>query len=136
MISSLTALQGIIEFVIDIYRSAFLCLLELILRGSLAALIGAANEVNSFVTNSLNSLRTSLQEDVQSANSAIATAVNGINSIIPSFLNLKLTVPTFDIPSLSGLQDVKLPTTVQDALTTVNSTIPTVDDIREKLDSM
>lgn len=38
---SLTIVEGIIEFAIDIYRSTFLCFLELIVRGSLGILIGA-----------------------------------------------------------------------------------------------
>lgn len=42
---SLTIVEAIIEFVIDIYRSTFLCFLELIIRGGLALLIGAVQEV-------------------------------------------------------------------------------------------
>ncbi|KAG8965938.1 plasma membrane fusion protein prm1 [Tulasnella sp. 419] len=136
MVFSLTALQGIIEFVIDIYRSTFLCFLELILRGSIAALIGAAEEISNFIENTLSGLRTTIQEQVQNANSVIAAAVNGINQAIPDFLNIDLTVPQFDIPALNGLQNVQLPTTIQDGLTNLNSTIPTVDDIREKLDAI
>lgn len=43
---SLTALQGIIEFVIDMYRSIFLCFLELVVRGGLSIIIGALTEVS------------------------------------------------------------------------------------------
>ncbi|KAG8941434.1 plasma membrane fusion protein prm1, partial [Tulasnella sp. 408] len=136
MIFSLTALQGIIEFIIDIYRSTFLCFLELAVRGTLSVLISATQEFSTFVTNSLNSLRTSIQNDIASANNVIQSAVSAVNNLIPSFLNVQLSVPTFDIPSLSGLQDVTLPTTFQDSLTKLNSSIPTLDDIRNSLDSL
>ncbi|KAG8928369.1 plasma membrane fusion protein prm1, partial [Tulasnella sp. 417] len=136
MIFSLTALEGIIEFVIDIYRSTFLCFLELAVRGTLSVLIGATQEFSNFVTNSLNSLRTSIQGDIASANNVIQSAVSAVNNLIPSFLNVQLSVPTFDIPSLSGLQDVTLPTTIQDSLTQLNSSIPTLDELRQGLDNL
>lgn len=41
----LTCMEGIINFIIDIYRSTFLCFLELAIRGGLSILIGAANDV-------------------------------------------------------------------------------------------
>jgi hypothetical protein len=42
---SLTVMEAIINFIIDLYRSIFLCFLELVVRGGLAILIGAVNEV-------------------------------------------------------------------------------------------
>lgn len=99
-------------------------------------LIGATQEFSSFVTSSLDSLRTGIQNDIASANNVIQSAVSGINKLIPSFLNLQLSVPTFDIPSLSSLQNVTLPTTFQDSLTKLNSSLPTLDDVRQSLDNL
>ena len=45
LILSLTVMESIINFIIDIYRSTFLCFLELVIRGGLAILIGAVQEV-------------------------------------------------------------------------------------------
>jgi hypothetical protein len=45
LILALTILEAVIKFVIDIYRSTFLCFLELVVRGGIAVLIGAVNEV-------------------------------------------------------------------------------------------
>lgn len=45
---SLTATEALIEFVIDMYRSTFLCLLELVVRGGLSVLIAAVAEVGPF----------------------------------------------------------------------------------------
>ena len=47
LILALTILQAVINFVIDIYRSTFFCFLELVVRGGLAILIGAVQEVCS-----------------------------------------------------------------------------------------
>lgn len=46
LVMSLTMMEAIINFIIDLYRSTFLCFLELVVRGGLALLIGAVNEVS------------------------------------------------------------------------------------------
>ncbi|KAF8710863.1 plasma membrane fusion involved in cytogamy, partial [Rhizoctonia solani] len=131
----LTALQGIIEFVIDMYRSIFLCFLELVVRGGLAIIIGALTEVTNFLQNTVNGLKSSIQGDIQSANNAIASAVNAINSVT-RLVNVKLDVPQFSIPALSGLDNIRIPTDLQDGLTKLNSTLPTLDQLRDTVDKI
>jgi hypothetical protein len=46
---SLTAMEAVINFIVDIYRSSFLCLLELVVRSGLAILIQAVQGVNFFL---------------------------------------------------------------------------------------
>jgi len=41
LILALTIMEAVINFLVDIYRSTFLCFLELIVRGTLSALITA-----------------------------------------------------------------------------------------------
>ena len=48
LVLALTAMEGIINFIVDIYRSTLLCFLELIVRGALALLIDAVNEVRLY----------------------------------------------------------------------------------------
>ena len=45
LVLSLTVMEAIINFIVDIYRSTFLCFLELVVRGGLAILIDAVQEV-------------------------------------------------------------------------------------------
>ena len=47
LVLSLTIMEAIINFVVDIYRSTFLCFLELVVQGGLAVLIAAVQEVRS-----------------------------------------------------------------------------------------
>lgn len=46
LILSLTIMEAIINFVVDIYRSTFLCFLELVIGGGLSLIIGATQEVH------------------------------------------------------------------------------------------
>jgi len=45
LVLALTVMEAIINFLVDIYRSTFLCFLELIVRGGLSLIIGATQEV-------------------------------------------------------------------------------------------
>lgn len=48
LVLTLTVMEGIINFLVDIYRSTFLCFIELIVRGTLAVLISATEEVRYY----------------------------------------------------------------------------------------
>ncbi|KAI0930092.1 hypothetical protein AcV5_006889 [Taiwanofungus camphoratus] len=133
MILALTIMEAIINFIIDMYRSTFLCFLELVVRGGLSLLIDAVQEINSFLQNTLGSIRTSIQNDVTSANSAIQSAVNGINKINP-FGNI--TAPQLNVPSLSLLENVTLPTDFESALISLNNSLPTLSNLKSEIDSI
>ncbi|KAF8585953.1 hypothetical protein K439DRAFT_1387814 [Ramaria rubella] len=134
LILALTVMEAIINFIIDTYRSTFLCFLELIVRGGLSILIGAVQELQQFVQSTLGGIRTSIQNDVATANSAITTAINGINKIIP--FGASISVPQFSIPSLDALNNVTLPTDFETALIKLNSSIPSLSDLRTTIDDV
>jgi hypothetical protein len=90
-------------------------------------------QINSFVQSTMSSIRTSIQNDVSTANSAIQSAVSAVNKVNP-FGNIN--VPQFNIPSLSALQNVTLPTDFEDALNKLNASLPTVSDLKDKVDAL
>jgi hypothetical protein len=45
LVLALTVMEAIINFIVDMYRSTFLCFFELVVRGALSILIGAVQEV-------------------------------------------------------------------------------------------
>ncbi|KAI0255147.1 hypothetical protein BJV78DRAFT_1279742 [Lactifluus subvellereus] len=133
LILALTVMEAIINFIVDTYRSTFLCFMELAVRGGLSLIIGATQEINTLLTNTFNSLRTSIQNDVATANSAVQAAVDGINKVNP-FGNIK--APQFSIPSLDALQNVTLPTDFQDALTQLNASLPSVSVLKDTVTNL
>ncbi|KAF7971606.1 hypothetical protein HWV62_20698 [Athelia sp. TMB] len=133
LVLALTVMEVIINFIVDIYRSTFLCFLELVVRGALGLLIGFVSEINSFLSSTFSSLRTSIQNDVSTANSAITTAINAINKVNP-FGNI--SAPQISIPSLDALSNVTLPSDFTTALQNLNNSLPTVSDLKDKVDAL
>lgn len=58
-----------------------------------------------------------------------------IQSMLP-FRRVDVDIPTIDIPELSALENITLPSTVIDALTELNSSIPTLDEFRSSMNSL
>jgi hypothetical protein len=152
LVLSLTVMEAIINFLVDIYRSTFLCFVELVVRGGLALLISAVQEASSHmsscpserssysllqisdaITSSLNGIRTNIQNDVSGINSAITTLVNGINDINPF---KKITAPQFNIPSLDALQNVTIPNDFENALISLNNSLPTFKEIKDVVNNL
>ncbi|KII92838.1 hypothetical protein PLICRDRAFT_102852 [Plicaturopsis crispa FD-325 SS-3] len=133
LVLSLTIMETIINFIVDIYRSTFLCFLELVVRGGLSILISAVQEITNAVQSTVSGIRTNIQNDVASANSAIQSVVNGLNKL-KVFGNV--SVPQFNIPSLDALQNVTIPTDFENALISLNSSLPSIDDLKNAIDSI
>ncbi|KAF9050020.1 hypothetical protein BJ165DRAFT_1455879 [Panaeolus papilionaceus] len=129
LVMSLTMMEAIINFIIDLYRSTFLCFLELVVRGGLALLIGAVNELNELLSNATTALRGSIQSDISSANSAISTAIDAINKVNPF---TDIPKPTIPVPNLDGL-DITLPDSFTEALTKLNASIPSVSQLKDQM---
>ncbi|KAF5351990.1 hypothetical protein D9756_007622 [Leucocoprinus leucothites] len=131
--TSLTIMEAIVNFVIDLYRSTLLCFLELVVRGGLSILIGAVQELNNVIQSAASGLRTSIQNDVASANNLIKGFVDTVNKANP-FGDIQ--APQINVPSLDGLSNLTLPSSFQDNLTKLNASIPTVADLKDKVESI
>jgi hypothetical protein len=60
-------------------------------------------------------------------------AIASINKVNPFGA---ITAPQITVPSLSALENITLPTTFQDALTQLNSTLPTFADLKDKVEAV
>ncbi|KIJ68097.1 hypothetical protein HYDPIDRAFT_83896 [Hydnomerulius pinastri MD-312] len=133
LILALTVMEAIINFLIDIYRSTFLCFLELVVVGGLDLLISAVQEITSFLQTTINSIVSGLKNDATTLNSAIQSAVNSVNSINP-FGNIQ--APQFNISSLDALGTITIPTDFENALIQLNNSLPTVSSIKNSIEDL
>ncbi|KAF6761239.1 plasma membrane fusion protein PRM1 [Ephemerocybe angulata] len=130
---SLTAMEAIINFIIDLYRSVFLCFLELIVRGGLAILSGAVTEINNAVTAVTGGLKTSIQNEVSTLNGVITSTLGGLNKVNPFG---DIPIPQIPIPNLDSLNNIKIPDTFQQNIDKLGDAIPTASEIKGKLETI
>ncbi|KAI0744143.1 hypothetical protein C8Q80DRAFT_881646 [Daedaleopsis nitida] len=133
MVLALTIMEAIINFVIDIYRSTFLCFLELVVRGALSILLGAVDAINSGLSTTFNAIRSNIQDDIGGINKLIDTA-NSVIDKIPFGSVAK--IPSISVPNLDGLQNVQLPSDFSTALQNLNNSLPTIADLKNKIEDI
>ncbi|KAJ6581181.1 hypothetical protein B0H19DRAFT_1114092 [Mycena capillaripes] len=128
LILALTIMEAIINFIVDIYRSTFLCFLELVIRGGLAILIGAVQELNIVVQAAASGIRTAIQDSVSAANSVLG-GLSKVASIA------HITIPTLSVPDLTSLENVTLPQSFTDSITALNNSLPTFNELKQTVET-
>lgn len=78
------------------YRSLYLCLLDLAVHGSITVLIRGIEEAQEFVTDAMQGLRTTIQ-----------AAVGGVNSGLEHTLGLIDKLPGWVFPGLASIGSVR-----------------------------
>jgi len=51
-------------------------------------------------------------------------------------ININITIPEFSIPALDSLENVTIPTSFEDSLIRLNSSLPTLNDLRDKINNI
>ncbi|GAA5972805.1 hypothetical protein JCM11641_003948 [Rhodosporidiobolus odoratus] len=126
---SLYAVEKVIIFLVDIYRSLLLCLLDLAVHGSITVLVKGIEEAQEFLEDALGGVRTAIQDVVETFNKGLDHTL-GLIDDVPG---VNFDIPQIAIPELSSLENVTLPNTLVDALTSLNSSIPTYDELKASM---
>ncbi|KAJ7626413.1 hypothetical protein DFH06DRAFT_739804 [Mycena polygramma] len=127
LVLALTIMEAIINFIVDIYRSTFLCFLELVIRGGLAILVGAVQELNVVVQAAASGIRTAIQDSVSAAN----TVLGGLAKVASI---AHVTIPTLSVPDLSSLENVTLPQSFTDSINNLNNSLPTFNELKQTVE--
>ena len=90
-------------------------------------------QINSFLSSTFNSIRTSIQNDLSTLNSAIQGFVKTYNDV-PLLPNIN--IPNISVPSLSSLQNVTLPSDFTTALQKLNDSLPTIAELKNGIEDM
>jgi hypothetical protein len=61
------------------------------------------------------------------------SVIDGINKVNPF---KQITAPQFNIPSLDSLQNVTIPTDFEDALVSLNNSLPTFKEIKDVINNL
>ncbi|TBU33694.1 hypothetical protein BD309DRAFT_859454 [Dichomitus squalens] len=133
MVLALTIMETIINFVIDIYRSTFLCFIELIVRAVLSLLISAVNEANSLIQDAAGPVADALD----AAASAVNDFIDAASKVIKTVSFGSISIPGhIDTSGLNSLRNFTLPSSLTDGLESLNNSLPSVSDLKDKIDSL
>ncbi|KAK0557810.1 plasma membrane fusion protein prm1, partial [Tilletia horrida] len=129
------ATEKVLIYIVDTYRSLLQCLIELLIRGVLAILVQVVQILSEGINSASLGIKSAVQAAVSSVNTVISSALTGINDVL-RIVGKSVQVPQINVPDLSALDNVRLPTFFQDGLIALNNSIPTLDAIKDKMNSV
>lgn len=109
--------------------------MELLVRGSLSLLMAAVDLMNTAVKDAGQGIKAAVQTSVDGVNTFLSGSLAGINDIL-AVVGKSVKVPQIAQPDLAALDNVRMPTSLQDSLQRLNSTLPTLTELKKKMDAI
>ncbi|KAK5112009.1 hypothetical protein LTR62_004543 [Meristemomyces frigidus] len=125
LILSVTGVEEMVVFIINLLTSTYVCLITLAVGGSLHVAIQVAEDVGNF----LNSTVQDVGKDLGSAANDFQSAMNGfladLDKVASALSGKKLTPPTIDLTgAITKLDSLELPPGYDQGLDKLNASIP------------
>jgi hypothetical protein len=126
---TITSVEEIILFYINMLTSTYVCLITLVIGGSLSAAISMIEAVTDFFSKEINGLTAELATDTQKYQDSLDGFLSKLS--IPSPVGGSSDPPSIDLSGdISKLNGIKVDPTKFDAeLTKLNASIPTFDEV-------
>ncbi|KAK3116900.1 plasma membrane fusion protein prm1 [Teratosphaeriaceae sp. CCFEE 6253] len=126
LILSVTGVEEIVVFIINLLTSTYVCLITLAVSGSLHVAVAVAEDVGNFLNSTIQDVGHDLGDvagDFQKAMNGFLSDVDKIESL---FTGKKPTPPTVDLSGeIAKLNGLELPAGYDQGLDKLNSSIPT-----------
>ena len=131
LLLTITGFEEILVFIVNMMTSTYMCLITLVVAGSLHVALQVAEDATTFLNSTLKDIEGDLS-------SGITDFQNGFNKFTSKFsLSDTDKKPTLDITgSLDKLNSLQLPATLDEGLTKLNSSIPTFLDVQNFTDNL
>jgi len=131
LILSITGVEEIVVFIINLLTSTYLCLITLAVSGSLHVAVEVATSVGDF----LNSTIQDVGKDLGDVAGTFEKAMNGFLTDLDKFESLftgkEPTPPTIDLSTqIAKLDGLELPTGYDQGLAKLNGSIPTFVEVQ------
>ncbi|KAH8599410.1 putative plasma membrane fusion protein prm1 [Bisporella sp. PMI_857] len=133
---TVTGVEEIILFIINMMTSTYVCLITLVVSGSLRAAIDMIGKVGDFMNKTIGELTSEISSDVKGFQDTLNGFLGSID--IPSLFGGSQDPPKIDITSkLDQLNHITIdPTQMNAELAKLNSSIPTFDQVRNFTDNV
>lgn len=135
LLLTVTGIEEIVVFVVNMMTSTYMCLITLVVAGSLHVALQVAEDVSNFLNSTLKDIGSDISSDMTTFQNEVNSFAHGINSVAQALGGKP--IPTFNITgSLDKLTDLQLPSTLDEGLTKLNNSIPTFQDVQNFTDNL
>jgi len=132
---ALTGVEAIVVFVINMYIQTYTCLITAAVRASLETVIGATEDIASFLNETLGKIEQDIEQDAKSFQDALNSFIGKLNGIGNLFGSGE-KIPTLSLSSLTELDSIQIPHSFQDKLDALNNSIPTFPEVQAAMEKV
>lgn len=128
---TVTGVEEIVLFVINLLTSTYVCLITLAVSGSLHVAIDMIEKVGAFMNQTIGDLTGDITQEVSSFTTSLNKFLSGLSDVTGLF-GSSSSPPTIDLSSsIKALNSIQVNTDTMDAdLTKLNNSIPTFAEVQ------
>ncbi|KAI9666938.1 MAG: plasma membrane fusion protein prm1 [Alyxoria varia] len=128
---SVTAIEELVVFVINMLTQTYLCLITLVVRGALHAAIELIDDVADFLNKTIGDIGRGIHKGIDGFENGANKVSSGLNKI-PAFFGSDDEIPELDVgDSLDKLDNLHLPDGLDSELQKLNKSIPTFSQVNK-----
>lgn len=136
LLLTITGVEEIVVFVINMMTSTYMCLITLVVAGSLHVALQVAEDVSNFLNSTLKDIGSDISSGITDFQNDLSSFLKPIETNALSKLGLP-SAPTINVTgSLDKLNNLQLPATLDEGLTKLNDSIPTFQDVQNFTDNL
>lgn len=129
LLMTITGVEEIVVFIINLLTSTYVCLLTLAIGGSLHVAIGVAEDVSGFLNSTIKGIAHDIENGIADFETGLDKFIDGLNKV-GSFFGSHSSIPTLDVnSSIDALNNLQLPSGLDEGLSKLNNSIPTFADV-------
>ena len=123
---SMTGVEEIVVFVINMMTSTYLCLITLAVSGSLHVALSVIKDAESFLNKTIQGLGDDMAKVVSTFESDWNKFLGGLNKGLTAISGHSIKPPSLDLnKQMTALHDLTLPANLNEGLDKLNNSIPT-----------
>ena len=131
LILTITGVEELVVFFINMMTSTYLCLITLVVSGSLRVAMKVAEEVTDFLNKTIGDIGRGIHDGIDGFQNDLNKFTGALNSI-PKAFGGKGVIPKLDIDEkLDALDNLKLPGDIDQGLGKLNDSIPTFSEVQD-----
>lgn len=130
LILSITGVEEIVLFIINLLTSTYVCLITLAVGGSLHVAISVAEDIGNVLNSTIKDVGHDLGDATDTFDDAMSGFLKDLTKVASVLSGKKLTPPTIDLTDeIDKLDHLQLPTDYDTDLTKLNDSIPTFEQV-------
>ncbi|KUL84658.1 hypothetical protein ZTR_06661 [Talaromyces verruculosus] len=136
----ITGVEALVVFYINFLTQMYVCLFTLVARGASELALGIAEDATNVLKNTVPQIGSDLASAASTTENALNTLSSTLNSlkddcnglfVVGSLCDEIPDVPSFDFSKeISALNNLSLPSSVNDDIQKANNSIPTFDEVK------